>query len=622
MDNISDNKIINDNAADNGSDNDKNIVISERLAAVRGIMKANGVDIYVVVTGDYHISEYAGDYFKEREFISGFTGSAGTAVITSDTAVLFTDGRYFVQAEKQLSGTEYKLMRMGSAGVPALNEYCRELLKEGMTIGFDGRCVQAGQGIEFKKMAEFNKAYCNYSFDAIEQIYEGRAEFPHSKAFYLDTKYSGKTIKEKLADVRGVMKDNMSDVHIIASLDDICWLFNIRGRDVHCNPVIMAYAAVYMDKTVLYTDIDRLDECIDKLIEAGVEVKSYNDIYEDIRSIAGHKVLIDKKRVNTRLYLYAKDNDKIELVEKENPEVLLKAVKNDTEIANLKDVHIDDGLAVTRFIFWLKKAVKSGQTITEASAAEYLDNLRSGIKDYIELSFDTISAYADNAAMMHYQASKDNCSTLKQEGMLLVDSGGQYMRGTTDITRTIALGEVTDEMKKCYTLTLKGMLNLANTRFLHGCTGYNLDIMARAPLWNENIDYRCGTGHGVGYLLNVHEAPNGFRWKHIQGVNDLAILTPGMVTSDEPGVYADGRFGIRIENEIIVTEDKENEYGRWLKFEMLTMVPVDLELVDVQYLNDKDIEQLNNYHKQVYNALSPYMKGEELEQLAYSTREL
>jgi len=333
-------------------------------------------------------------------------------------------------------------------------------------------------------------------------------------------------------------------------------------------------------------------------------------------------VLIDKKRVNTRLYLYAKDNDKIELVEKENPEVLLKAVKNDIEITNLKNVHIDDGLAVTRFIFWLKKAVKSGQTITEASAAEYLDNLRSGIKDYIELSFDTISAYADNAAMMHYQASKDNCSTLKQEGMLLVDSGGQYMRGTTDITRTIALGEVTDEMKKCYTLTLKGMLNLANTRFLHGCTGYNLDIMARAPLWNENIDYRCGTGHGVGYLLNVHEAPNGFRWKHIQGVNDLAVLTPGMVTSDEPGVYADGRFGIRIENEIIVTEDKENEYGRWLKFEMLTMVPVDLDLVDVQYLNYKDIEQLNNYHKQVYNVLSPYMKGEELEQLVYSTREL
>lgn len=620
MDNISDDKIINDNATNNGSNN--NTVISRRLEAVRGIMKEKGVDIYVVVTGDYHISEYAGDYFKEREFISGFSGSAGTAVITSDTAVLFTDGRYFVQAEKQLSGTEYKLMRMGSAGVPALNEYCRELLKEGMTIGFDGRCVQAGQGIEFKKMAEFNKAQCNYSFDAIEQIYNDRAEFPHSKAFYLDTMYSGKTIKDKLIDVRCAMKDNMSDVHIIASLDDICWLFNIRGRDVHCNPVIMAYAAVYMDKTVLYTDIDRLDDCIDKLIEAGVEVKPYNDIYEDIRSIAGHKVLIDKKRVNTRLYLYAKDNDKIELVEKENPEVLLKAVKNDIEITNLKNVHIDDGLAVTRFIFWLKKAVKSGQTITEASAAEYLDNLRSGIKDYIELSFDTISAYADNAAMMHYQASKDNCSTLKQEGMLLVDSGGQYMRGTTDITRTIALGEVTDEMKKCYTLTLKGMLNLANTRFLHGCTGYNLDIMARAPLWNENIDYRCGTGHGVGYLLNVHEAPNGFRWKHIQGVNDLAVLTPGMVTSDEPGVYADGRFGIRIENEIIVTEDKENEYGRWLKFEMLTMVPVDLDLVDVQYLSYKDIEQLNNYNKQVYNVLSPYMKGEELEQLVYSTREL
>ena len=596
-------------------------VIAERLSKVRDIMKTECVDIYVVVTGDYHISEYAGDYFKEREFITGFTGSAGTAVITQNDARLFTDGRYFVQAEKQIEGTGFSLMRVGAPGVMNVTQYCESIIKDGMRLGFDGRTMPAEEGTEFTDICRKTGADCLYDFDAIERIYEDRAEFPHTKAFSLDEEYSGESIESKLTRIRKYMDNKNADVHIMATLDDICWTFNIRGRDVECNPVIMAYSVITKNNAYLYTDDDRFDDKTFAILEkAGVRIQPYDKLYDDIAGMSGN-VLIDKKRVNMRIYKEVISAGNAEVVLADNPAMLFKAVKNETEIKNLYSVHVDDGVAVTKFIFWLKKNVASGN-ITEAGAAEYLDNLRSGIKDYIELSFDTISAYADNAAMMHYQASKDNCSTLKQEGMLLVDSGGQYMRGTTDITRTIALGEVTDEMKKCYTLTLKGMLNLANTRFLHGCTGYNLDIMARAPLWNENIDYRCGTGHGVGYLLNVHEAPNGFRWKHIQGVNDLAVLTPGMVTSDEPGVYADGRFGIRIENEIIVTEDKENEYGRWLKFEMLTMVPVDLDLVDVQYLSYKDIEQLNNYNKQVYNVLSPYMKGEELEQLVYSTREL
>lgn len=609
---------------------DKSNVIKERLAKVREIMKESGISVYVVPTGDYHISEYAGDYFKEREFITGFTGSAGTAVIDMDKAVLFTDGRYYVQAEKQLDGSTIELMRMGSEGVLTLTEYCRERLSKGGTIGFDGRCVEAKQGIELRNAAYEAGAECDYEFNAIEKIYADRAEFPHSKAFYLDEKYSGESISDKISKVREVMAAENADCHITASLDDICWLYNIRGNDVHCNPVIMAYSCVYDNEAVLYTDKDRLCDdkvLLDKLSYAGVRVAPYESIYEDIKNmgaVSGHscRLLLDTKRINTRLYMLAINNGDIEVIDRQNPEVLLKSVKNATEITNLRDVHIDDGLAVTRFIFWLKDTIRKGVDITEYDAAMYLDGLRSQIKDYIELSFDTISAYAGNAAMMHYQATKDNCAKLKPEGMLLVDSGGQYLRGTTDITRTIALGEVTDEIKKCYTLTLKGMLNLTNTHFLYGCTGYNLDIMARAPLWEQNIDYRCGTGHGVGYLLNVHEAPNGFRWRHIQGVNDLAVLKEGMVTSDEPGVYVEGQFGIRIENEIIVVKDTSNEYGSWLKFDMLTSVPIDLELVDKDYLNDKDIKQLNEYHKWVYDVLSPHMEGEELERLKESTRSI
>ena len=558
-------------------------VVKQRLNKVREIMKKNKVDVYVVPTGDYHISEYSGDYFKEREYITGFTGSAGTAVICADEAVLFTDGRYYVQAQRQLEGSSIELMRMGSEGVPDIYEYCRSRLGKGKKIGFDGRCLEAKQGIALRNAAYDSGSECDYEFNAIEKIYTGRAEFPHSKAYYLDEKYSGENIADKLTKIRKLMKKEGADCHITATLDDICWLYNIRGNDVHCNPVIMAYSCIYQDEAVLYTDEDRMTGdnglILDKLSKAGVRIAPYEKIYTDIHDIKGNG------QAKCRMLL---DSNNIDIVDRQNPEVLLKSIKNSTQIANLRDVHIDDGLAVTRFIFWLKEAVKRGEKLTEYDAAMYLDNLRSKIQDYIELSFDTISAYADNAAMMHYQAAKDNCAVLKAQGMLLVDSGGQYLRGTTDVTRTIALGAVTDEMKKCYTLTLKGMLNLANTHF----------------------------------LLNVHEAPNGFRWKHIQGVNDLAVLQEGMVTSDEPGVYVEGQFGIRIENELLTVKDKQNEYGTWLKFDMLTAVPVELELVDVKYLNEKDKEQLNGYHKWVYDTLSPYMQGHELELLKESTRKL
>ena len=595
-------------------------IIKERLFTVREIMDSKNIDVYVVVTGDYHISEYAGDYFKEREFITGFTGSAGTAVILKNEAKLFTDGRYYVQAASQIKDTGFELMKAGTEGVPSVEEFVEMKLGSGNRLGFDGRTLDARLGLKLSDAANKKGADIDYNFDAIEEIYTDRAAFPSSRAYYLDEKFSGKTIADKLKSLREKLKNEGATSHIIASLDDICWLFNIRGNDVWCNPVIMAFAYIDENNAIIYTDGDRFnDEILSKFKECNITIRPYDAIYTDAANLTG-KVLIDPKRVNTKLYNICANNTKVECIFKENPTVLLKAIKNEVEIKNLKEVHLEDGAALTHFIFWVKKSVKEGKLITEADAAEYLDKLRAKISDFIELSFDTISATGPNGAMMHYHATKDNASILKPEGMLLVDSGGQYMRGTTDVTRTFALGPVTDEMKKCFTLTLKGMLNLASARFLYGCNGFSLDILARGPLWNEGIDYRCGTGHGVGYLLNVHEAPNGFRWKHIPGVNDLAVLEPGMVTSDEPGVYTEGGFGIRIENEIVCKKDYENEYGTFLSFDMLTMAPIDLELVDPKYLEPVDIKRLNDYHAMVYKNISKFFTGDELEELKEATK--
>ena len=595
-----------------------NKVIRERLAKVRELMKEAGIDIYVVVTGDYHISEYAGDYFKEREYITGFTGSAGTAVITQNEAKLFTDGRYFVQAARQIEGTGFELMAVGAPGVMNLIEYCTSVAGKDMVMGFDGRTVPAEMGLELSGLMASKGGSCDFDFNAIEKIYENRAAFPHSKAFYLEKKYTGAEIEEKLVHIREMMGRKNADVHIMTTLDDICWTFNIRGRDVECNPVIMAFSAITRDKAYIYADRERFNSDIEsRFNEAGVDIRPYEQIYDDIKTFTG-RILIDRKRINMRIYEGVISNVNAEPVFGDNPAMLLKSVKNETEVSNLRNVHVDDGAAVTKFIFWLKKNVAKGD-ITEADAASYLDELRSQIDDFIELSFDTISAYNENAAMMHYRADSTNAALLKPEGMLLVDSGGQYLRGTTDITRTIALGPVTDEMRKYFTLTLKGMLNLANARFLKGCTGFNLDILARGPLWDIGMDYRCGTGHGIGYLLNVHESPNGFRWKHNPGHNDLAVIEEGMVTSDEPGVYIEGKFGIRIENELVCVKDCDNEYGTFLKFDTLTMVPIDRELIDVKYLDAVDIARINEYHKRVYEVLSPHMEGDELEMLAAAT---
>ena len=458
-----------------------------------------------------------------------------------------------------------------------------------------------------------------YDFDAIENIYEDRAAFPHSKAFYLDEEYSGESIISKLSRIRKYMDNKNADIHIMATLDDICWTFNIRGCDVECNPVIMAYSVITKDEAYIYTDKDRFDDkTLAKFGEACVEVLPYDSIYEDIARMNG-KVLIDKKRVNMRIYELIQSGIDVEAVLSDNPAMLFKAIKNETEIRNLYSIHVDDGVAVTKFIFWLKKNVASGN-ITEADAAAYLDNLRSNIKDYIELSFDTISAYNENAAMMHYHADETNAAVLKPEGMLLVDSGGQYYEGTTDITRTIVVGPLTEEEKEHFTITAMGTLRLGNAKFLHGCIGINLDYLARQAFWERGLDFNHGTGHGVGYLLNVHERPNGFRWKMVPERMENAVLEEGMLTSDEPGIYIEGSHGIRTENLMLCRKAEKNMYGQFMRFEFVTMVPIDLDGIDTQYMTEKDVELLNNYHKEVYEKISPYLEGDEKEWLKEATR--
>lgn len=594
---------------------DKGTEIRKRISQVRDIMKQSGIDVYLVCTGDYHMSEYAGEYFGEREYLSGFTGSAGNLVIAGDKAALFTDGRYFVQAEKELQGTGIELMRMGCVGVPDIIDYCVDSVPYGGKLGMDGRTVSAEMGLKLENALTKKQAVTDNSFNAAKKVWLNRPEFPMSRAYEL---VAGEECGSKLERLRKALREAGADCHIIASLDDICWLFNIRGDDVACNPVIMSYALITENEVRLYADTERFDKnLIEKLQLNGVKITAYNKIYEDCKALdRSLTVLLDLQRINYALYKSVQQSG---VVNKTNPTVYMKAIKNEQEIANLKSVHIEDGLAVTRFIYRIKKQVAAGEKIyTEAEAAKYLDSLRAQIDDYVELSFDTICAYGANAAMMHYHA-KDDSSELKPEGMLLVDSGGQYLRGTTDVTRTFALGRVTKQMKKHYTLTLKGMLALADARFLQGCSGYSLDVLARQYLWEEGVDYRCGTGHGVGYFLNVHEAPNSFRWKYVPGVNEWCPLAAGMVTSDEPGVYIDGEYGIRIENEILCVEDKSNEYGTFLKFETLTCVPFDRELINVDLLENKDKERLNRYNQWVYNNLKDRLEGDELEFLKYET---
>lgn len=594
-------------------------MIQDRLQALRVEMQKRGIDIYIIPTADFHESEYVGAYFKARAYMTGFTGSAGTAVVTMTEAGLWTDGRYFVQAERQLEGSGVTLFRMAEEGVPTIEEYIAKELQENGCLGFDGRVVNTAWGKKLAAAAEKKNAKLYVDEDLVGLIWTDRHALSKTTPYILEEKYSGKSVAQKLADVREKMTEAGADTHILTCLYDIAWLLNIRGNDIDCVPVIMSYLVMSQTECIWFLQEEVLDDTVKAyLSENQITTMPYDSIYEYVKTIpASAKVLLSESGVNYRICNNLQD--RVTIINRSNPTELMKAMKNPVEVDNIRKAHVKDGVAFTKFMYWLKTNIGK-IPMTEISASDYLEARRREQEGFIELSFHTISAYGPNAAMMHYSATEESNAELKPEGFLLVDSGGHYYEGSTDITRTMALGAITDEMREHFTAVCRSNMNLANARFLYGCSGLNLDILARGPLWDLNIDYKCGTGHGIGYLLNVHEGPNGFRWRIVPERKDSGTLEAGMITTDEPGVYLEGKYGIRTENELVCHKGEKNEYGQFMYFETITYAPIDLDAIDPEAMTKRERAILNKYHAMVYRVLSPYMTTEENEWLKQYTR--
>jgi len=593
--------------------------VSERIEKLRELMKSKKVDVYVVPTADYHQSEYVGEHFKARAFITGFTGSAGTAVITLDEAGLWTDGRYFLQAEKQLEGSNVKLMKMGQPGVPTIAEYLKEAVGKGKTLGVDGRVITMSEGMEYDDIVKEAGGKLVYDLDLIDEGWSDRPPMSKEPAFALDIKYTGESTSDKLKRIRQFMDEHHADKHVLTTLDDICWTLNIRGNDIEFFPLLLSYAIIDKDSVLLYIDESKLGEDIKKNLAAdNVSLRPYNDIYEDIKTLKVEKgLLLDSGKVNYALYCNIPDS--VVKVDKQNPEIIFKAVKNKVEIENIKKAQIKDSVAHIRFMKWLKENVAK-EEITEISASEKLDSFREAMGNFIRPSFEPISAFGEHAAIVHYTSSPETDIRLKEGSFFLSDTGAGFYEGSTDITRTFALGEVPDIFKEHFTIVLIAHLRLGHAKFKKGCNSTNLDMYTRMPFWDRGLDYNHGTGHGVGYLLNIHEGPSGIRWQYRAG--DSHPFEPGMIITNEPGLYIAGSHGIRLENEILVREAENNEYGQFFDFETITYIPMDLDAVKKEIMSKEEIKLLNKYHAQVYEKTKDYLNDEEKEWLKKYTRSI
>jgi len=591
------------------------LTIDERISKLRDLMKDKGVDAFIIPSFDAHQSEYVPEHWKARQWISGFTGSAGTVVVTHKEAGLWTDGRYFLQAENQLKGSEIKLFRMGLPGVPTFIEWVGEVLPPFGKVGFNGKSMPVSIFRDMEKAYKAKKLSFETSYDLVGQLWADRPAIPQVPVFTHDVKYAGKSRTEKLEAVRAEIKKLNGSHYLLSALEDVAWLLNIRGGDVSNTPVVTAYTLISNDDCRLFIDPNKVSSDVKKELAAdSIEVLDYDSIGNAVSSLKGEgTMIIDPEKTN--VWLYRSVPGTYEIIQEPNITTNLKAVKNSTEIESLRNAHIKDGVALVKFLIWLDNNLGK-EKITEITVDEKLTSFRLQQELSMGPSFDTIAGYKDHAAMMHFKAVPGIEYSLEKEGMLLIDSGGQYLDGTTDTTRTIVLGSLTPEERKDFTLVVKAHIGLATAKFMYGCTCTHLDILARRPIWEQGLDYRCGTGHGVGFLLSVHEGPQGF--KRVPVINTV-VLETGMILTNEPGIYKEGKHGARTENTLLVVEDFETEYGRYLKFDTISYCPIDLDGLDISLLTQQEKDWLNNYHREVYEKLSPYLNQEEQNWLKQET---
>ncbi len=582
------------------------MTLTERLSHLRMAMKENGLDAYIIPSADPHQSEYVSTYWKSRQWISGFSGSAGTAVITKNHAGIWTDSRYFIQAEAELAESPFVLHKLNIPHTPEHLDWMLQNLSENSTVGLDGRLFSVGNIRKMASMFYKKNIEIRSDQDLILGIWEDRPPLPENLLFEHSEDYTGKTRSEKLKVVQDKMQE--AEYYLITTLDDIAWLFNLRGSDVACNPVFYSFALVGKELSYLFVEPQKVSQSLkQKLNNDGVLVKPYHEIEKTLSTIPeGKKVLIDTGSTNNQLY---NSVPTMALVEGVNIVASLKAIKNDVEINHIKAAMRKDGVALTRFFIWLEKTLKT-QTVTEAEAAQQIAAFRKEQTDYFGESFNAIVGYEGNGAIVHYTPEPGICAAIQPKGILLVDSGGQFADGTTDITRTIALSPPTPEQKKDFTLVLKGVISLTNAVFPKGTTGVQLDALARMHLWRSFSDYGHGTGHGVGFFNNVHEGPQGFS-PAVNTPRANTVIEPGMLTSNEPGLYKTNKYGIRTENLILCVKAGESDFGEFYKFETLTLFPIDTTLIEKSLLTEEESTWINHYHNKVFEVISPYLNDEE-----------
>ena len=589
-------------------------IINQRLADLRELMQREHLAAFIFPSTDPHQGEYIPDHWKGREFISGFNGSAGTAVVTMTSAALWTDSRYFLAAEEQLAGTEFQLMRLKIEGTPTISEWLGKELKDTQSpeVGIDGMVNSASAAKALiAELRNEGGITLRTNFDPLAQIWKQRPPIPTNPVELYPLEYAGESTQEKITRIRKTLRDRHADGMLMAALDDIAWTLNLRGTDVHCNPVFVSYLIISTKEVILYINKEKLTpEVSDYLKTEGIKVDDYTNVGQGLKDYFEYNILLDPDEVNYTLYKMVKR----EIIEAESPVKQMKTIKNATEIEGFRRAMLKDGIALVKFLHWLKPAVEAGGQ-TEISIDQKLTALRAEQPLYRDISFDTIAGYQAHGAIVHYEATPETDIPLKPEGFLLLDSGAQYLDGTTDVTRTIALGPVTEEQKTIYTLVLKGHIQIELCKFPSGSSGTQIDILARKDMWREGLNYLHGTGHGVGTYLNVHEGPHQFRmeWKP-------APLVSGMTITDEPGIYLAGKFGVRTENTLLIVPFKETEFGKFLQFESLTLCPIDTTPIVVEMLLPEERQWLNDYHQMVFNRLSPHLTPEEQDWLRNATK--